>query len=402
MKRLYTLLLIIFAVQATAQHINREVILRPVEKLSVIGSRALEAQFTSDVTSGAVPLTVHFTDQSTGNPTSWNWDFGDGTSDTLQNPVHTYNQVGTYTVKLTISDGIQFYALEKKNYITVSVSYNGCDTLHFPLPEPLTYYVLLKNNVSTGYVSGNNAYGDKAIADFFDNTSPDMAIKGAIFEFSYTKLANFNSETLLVKAWKYDSISKAPGNVIGSVSVSLADIASDVAALRPTQVVFDEPLPISGPFFLGIYLPEQTGDTLVLWTTKTGVIVPNTGWVLQSNNSWAPYDSLYTNPVTLVLTNAIYPIICHTSNGVDDRPSVKGFTISPNPASDYIRIESGNPASKGSRYDLITATGEKVMSGILNSLPGSEFLNVSSCKPGLYFLRISNPSGTFVRRLVIK
>ncbi len=403
MKRLCTLLFLIFcSVAISAQNIHREVTVRQVEKAITPGSKNLEAQFTSDVTLGPVPLTVHFTDQSTGNPTSWNWDFGDGVSDTVQNPVHTYNQTGSYSVKLTISDGIQFYALEKKNYITVSVNYNGCDTLHFPLPEPLTYYVLLKNNISTGYVSGNNAYGDKVMADYFDNTSPDMAIKGAIFEFSYAKLADFASETLLVKAWKYDSIRQSPGDVIGSASVSLSAIVSDVAAMRPTQVTFDEPLSINGPFFLGVYLPEQSGDTLVIWTTKTGAVVPNTGWVLQSNNEWAPYDSLYTNPLTLVLTNAIYPIVCHTSNSTEDHQANRNFTISPNPATDYIRIESKNPASKGSRYDLITVTGEKVMSGTLNAFPGSEYLNVSSCKPGMYFLRISNASLTIVNRLIIK
>lgn len=403
MKRLCTLILLVLsAVSVSAQNVNRDVILRQIDKTLIPGSKNLEAQFTSDLTSGPVPLTVHFTDQSTGNPASWNWDFGDGASDTVQNPVHIYDQVGTYSVKLTISDGIQFYALEKKNYITVSVNYNGCDTLHFPLPEPLTYYILLKNNISTGYVSGNNAYGDKAIADYFDNTSPDMAIKGAIFEFSYAKLANLASETLLVKAWKYDSIHQTPGDVIGSASVSLSDIASDVAATRPTQVTFDEPLATNGPFFLGVYLPEQTGDTLVIWTTKTGAVVPNSGWVLQSNNEWARYDSLYTNPVNLVLTNAIYPIVCHTSSGSDERLALRNFTVSPNPASDYIRIESRNPLSRGSRYDLITATGEKLMSGTLNSLPGSEYLNVSSCKPGMYFLRISNASTTFVKRLIIK
>lgn len=403
MKRIYYLLLpALFTIQAYAQHISREVTVKPVLQQVIPDTRNLEARFTSDITAGPAPLTVHFTDQSTGNPTSWLWDFGDGNTDTVQNPVHTYENIGEFSVKLTISNGIQFYSLEKKNYITVTVNYNGCDTLHFPLPEPLTYYMLLKNNIPTGYVSGNNAYGDKAIADYFDNSSPDMVIKGAIFEFSHAKLADFGSETLLVKAWKYDSVTKAPGSVIGTASVLLADILSDVTALRPTQVTFNEPLPVNGPFFLGIYLPELTGDTLVLWTTKTGAIVPNTGWVLQSNNEWAPYDSLYTNPVKLVLSNAIYPIICHTSSGVADNHASRSYVISPNPATEFIRIESKLSYSKNSRYDLMTATGEKVMSGLLDSLPGSEYLNVSSLKPGMYFMRITSPLGTVVKRLIIR
>lgn len=44
---------------------------------------------------------IQFSDLSIGNPTSWIWDFADGATSALQNPTHTYNTAGTYTVKLT-------------------------------------------------------------------------------------------------------------------------------------------------------------------------------------------------------------------------------------------------------------------------------------------------------------
>lgn len=46
---------------------------------------------------------VTFTDQSTGSPSAWSWDFGDGNSSTDQNPTHSYSTAGTYTVTLTVS-----------------------------------------------------------------------------------------------------------------------------------------------------------------------------------------------------------------------------------------------------------------------------------------------------------
>ncbi len=70
-------------------------------------SDSLSASFMGDVNTGAAPLTVHFTDTSGGNPTAWHWDFGDGSSSTLRNPVYTYNTPGTYTVTLTVTDGAQ-------------------------------------------------------------------------------------------------------------------------------------------------------------------------------------------------------------------------------------------------------------------------------------------------------
>jgi PKD repeat protein len=48
---------------------------------------------------------VNFTDTSTGVPTSWNWQFGDGVISTEQHPQHTYTTPGTYTVSLTVGDG---------------------------------------------------------------------------------------------------------------------------------------------------------------------------------------------------------------------------------------------------------------------------------------------------------
>ncbi|UCD18037.1 MAG: S8 family serine peptidase, partial [Candidatus Zixiibacteriota bacterium] len=59
------------------------------------------ADFSGSPTTGTAPLTVDFTDLSSGNPDSWDWDFGDGLgSSTLQNPSYTYNDPGDYTVTL--------------------------------------------------------------------------------------------------------------------------------------------------------------------------------------------------------------------------------------------------------------------------------------------------------------
>ncbi|MEO1051152.1 MAG: S8 family serine peptidase [Bacteroidota bacterium] len=46
-----------------------------------------------------------FTDLSTGNPTSWSWEFGSGSTSVDQNPTYQYNQTGQFTVTLTISNG---------------------------------------------------------------------------------------------------------------------------------------------------------------------------------------------------------------------------------------------------------------------------------------------------------
>jgi PKD repeat protein len=68
------------------------------------GPVAPTASFTTSVTEGHGPLAVQFTDTSTGSPTSWTWDLGDGTTAGTQNPAHTYTSPGTYTVTLTAAN----------------------------------------------------------------------------------------------------------------------------------------------------------------------------------------------------------------------------------------------------------------------------------------------------------
>lgn len=80
------------------------------------------AAFTAGQTSVNTGSSVQFTDQSTNIPTSWSWYFGDESTSTLQNPSHTYNTAGTYTVTLTATNSYGYDIETKTNYITVTTS----------------------------------------------------------------------------------------------------------------------------------------------------------------------------------------------------------------------------------------------------------------------------------------
>jgi PKD repeat protein len=79
----------------------------------------LTAAFTSNTVSGCTPLLVHFTDQSTGSPTQWRWELGNGTISFLQNPSTTYFNPGTYNVKLVVRNAGGTDSIIKTQYITV-------------------------------------------------------------------------------------------------------------------------------------------------------------------------------------------------------------------------------------------------------------------------------------------
>jgi PKD repeat protein len=53
---------------------------------------------------GRAPLTVTFSDLSFNDPSGWYWDFGDGNTSTVKNPVHTFEGPGVYTVSLVVEN----------------------------------------------------------------------------------------------------------------------------------------------------------------------------------------------------------------------------------------------------------------------------------------------------------
>jgi hypothetical protein len=87
--------------------------------LSILAKHPSTAAFTANLTSGERPLTVQFTDESTGIVTKREWDFGDGNTSTDQNPVHTYTMAGTYTVTLTATGPGGSDNKTKTDYIVV-------------------------------------------------------------------------------------------------------------------------------------------------------------------------------------------------------------------------------------------------------------------------------------------
>ncbi len=81
----------------------------------------LDANFEADITYVPIGENVAFTDISNAPTpiTSWQWNFGDGATSTLQNPVHSYNSTGFYTVRLTVNDGTEANTEIKQGYIQV-------------------------------------------------------------------------------------------------------------------------------------------------------------------------------------------------------------------------------------------------------------------------------------------
>ncbi|HET6993905.1 MAG TPA: PKD domain-containing protein, partial [Chitinophagaceae bacterium] len=129
-------------------------------------SAQLSAAFTATPLAGCSPIVVQFTDQSTGNPTQWKWDLGNGVISFLQNPSTTYFNGGTYTVKLVVRNGISADSIVKSQYITVFaapvVNFIASDTSGcFPFPVQFTDLSTSPNGTISSWLWD---FGDGAVS----------------------------------------------------------------------------------------------------------------------------------------------------------------------------------------------------------------------------------------------
>jgi len=114
----------------------------------------LKASFTYSPTTLSPGQVVQFTDASSGNPTSWQWNFGDGSEDETQNPAHVYAAAGSYAVTLTITAGAS--SANTSTNITVGQA-SGVVTAASPSYEDVTAAISKAQSGDTVMVPAGSA-----------------------------------------------------------------------------------------------------------------------------------------------------------------------------------------------------------------------------------------------------
>lgn len=116
---------------------------------------------------------VSFFDASSGDPTSWLWDFGDGNTSTIQNPIHTYTTSGTYTVELTATNQFGSHTETKTNYIVVNLS---AQTPVAPSCVPMTQNGTLGFGITNVSFNTINETSGDASEGYLDNTCSQTTV----------------------------------------------------------------------------------------------------------------------------------------------------------------------------------------------------------------------------------
>jgi PKD repeat protein len=244
--------------------------------------------FVASPTTGPAPLSVMFSDISSGNPLTRQWYFGDGSLDTVQNPSHTYTIPGTYTVYLTDtnSDGSNTSAL--LSFVTVA-----------PLDQPIT-----------ASFAGSSLNGSPPLMVQFEDTSHGMP---------NTWVWSFGDGGV--------SCERDPQHVYlasGSYTVSLTAInGSNAGTLtQPDYITVTTPgtIPLTADF---------TGDLPLSGTVPLTIMFHDNSAGIPDKWSWSFGDggtSSVRDPAHTYNTAGAYTVTLTAANGsVFDTNSVPGF-----------------------------------------------------------------------------
>jgi PKD repeat protein len=371
----------------------------------IVGNPPPSADFVGVPTIISVGGSVNFTDLSVGTPTSWNWTFNGGTPGTsaTQNPSGiVYNTAGTYTVSLTATNGNGSDTETKTNYITVGGVIPGdypCDTLHYPLPGTMVLYSVHYVGGAYGYISGNNGYSDKAKADYFIPSSPYVKLTGAYLRFGKaTKRSSANPDVIFAM-WDNSGPGNSPGATpVATDTIPLGTICSQVNGHQMTYIEFQTPVNVTAPFFLGVYLPDVTGDTLALLTNKNGQTLPGTAWEQWQSGSWYRYSD--SNSWNYNLSHAIFPVVCKQDFGISEFNNPEHIIVYPNPTNDAVTVDFGLSLFDQIEVKVFNMVGDLIGTHKYSGIPTNTFkIDLSNKPSGIYFLNILAGNTTVTRKV---
>lgn len=369
-----------------------------------------------------IPNTLEFYDSSTPNPTSWLWDFGDGTTSTLQNPVHTYQNVasGFYLVCLTIT----------------SVSPNGgfctstyCDSI----------YLQNMNNCHASFYYadlGNNT------AHFTNTSMPMMPPPGHIIEFDLDygdgtidyNIGTSTTHTYTSSGTYYACLTMWVADSSGTVicTDTYCDSVTVTSGGTPCQAEFtyiqDSIIVINNPngttsvvlgnifYFIDLSMPIGMIST---WSWDMGDLGAGTYHQNTSSSSQFPvyeYDTTGTYNACLTITTIIGGQTCTSTycdtilaypspppTGIIAHDFIKEVIIYPNPANDKLAIDMQITESGTMQINFINMMGQKLSQQKVSAFGGQLKLitDVSHLPNGVYTIEFVVNNSKLHKRVII-
>lgn len=352
------------------------------------------------------PYTVAFTDASTGNPVSWNWNFGDSTTSTQQHPVHTYSSLGNYNPSLTIT------------------TFNGCTS---------TYNYSLKllqqtgNIVGTVTLEGGNYTPTHATAYLIDNIQGNWLYSDTTNVIDSLSISNYSFQdipynTYYVKA-QLNQSDPQYGNYVptyyGDVIIWNQALAINVCASAFNHLINNIALKkvnaVSGPGSISgniSYLPIKgyfDNVNMLLFDENdklVGYDIPNNvGDYSFANLPYGKYKvhpdiTGYTTIPSIVKIDAMsedavdidFTIGIHQIMSINSNHNLIS-SIYPNPASSILSVILFEEADNPFTIRIINTNGQEIKKQLQPTGNRTIKVDVSGLADGMYYLQIIGDKG---------
>lgn len=280
---------------------------------------------------------VQFTDQSTGLPFSWQWDFGDGGSSTDQHPQHTYAAPGSYSVTLTVEN---INGTDSETQVDLITYVQGflCDTTQMPDNGLLTVTECQGVLVDDGGAQ--------------DDYSPGL-----------------------------------------SAPVTIAPPGAEVVTLTFTEFAFEENFD-----FLAIYDGPDPNAPLLYELTGNGLgALPNGGVIGSTGPTLCVRQEASNGPITWAGFVATWDC---SFTGVAEREDPIG-SVHPVPTGGPFQLTLRRPAGAGWTVTINNALGELVLREALPVGARKATFDAAPWAPGTYGLTVQGPDGRWARRIMV-
>ena len=322
----------------------------------------ITTQFITDKINGCAPLTVKFTDQSLGSPTSWRWDIGNNGSVeyTTNSPSHTFTTAGTYTIKLVALNDAVKDSVVKTALITVAPTLNAS--------------IDLIQNVTC---NGSNNGSLKAIPT------------GGNGNYTYTWNNNQTSST-------------ASGLIAGNYNVTVKDGYNCVKTISKS-ITQPEKLSVS------INTTLVSGNTYTATLNVTGGTTPytyllNNVTALSSNiisNINAGNYAVSVKDNNNCIQNATFSVSAPTGI-VEAENSFDNLEVYPNPATNNVNINFSLKDYKTVNVELYDLAGQIIFQDQYENIKDKQAsVDLSYLSSGTYILKFGLPEGNTFRKIIV-
>ena len=383
-------------------------------------------------------LEISFSDLSANTPSEWHWEFGDGNISNLQNPVHTYNEPGFYTICLTAESvcGSSQFCQEievtciapQSNFLidadelTVSFtdisednpsSWNWTfgDGQSSTLQNPQHTYTFPGNYLVCLTVSSICGTTQRCELTEVGCTPPQA---GFFYTANELSVAFVDNSTIDAIAWLWDfgdgqgSTAASPSYTYAApgtyeVCLTSSSICGSTTACQTIEISCQPPtagfdVVING---LAISLTNLTSEDAIsyLWLYGDG----------NDSNLPSPshlYDSSGVYEICLIANNncgtdtVCQEVMLSTSN--NDNPATQDHKLQlfPNPATQYCNLHWDIQSNKPYNWQIINAVGQVVDNGYSNTDMQAR-INIEHLAQGLYVIRVSNGNRQESKVLVV-